>query len=60
MRVRVLARSLTVAKTPAQLKRDERDRYRKLGRVAVQVWVHPDDRERIQKLAALLNRRREK
>lgn len=45
-------------KTPAQWKADERARYRALGRVPVQVWVDPEDRARVQKYAAKLNKKR--
>jgi hypothetical protein len=47
-------------KTPAQRKQDERERQRQLGRVPVQVWVHPDDRARVQRYAARVNKEREK
>lgn len=47
-------------KTPAQYKSDERERQRKAGRVAVTVWVHPDDRSRVQRYAATANKRRDR
>ena len=47
-------------KTPAQRKADERARQAQLGRVPVQVWVHPDDRARVQKYAARVNKARVK
>lgn len=48
-----------MALTSAQRKANERAGYRKLGRVPVQVWVHPDDRARVQKYAAAVNKQRE-
>ena len=47
-------------KSPAQRKADERTRQRDLGRVPVQVWVDPEDRARVQRYAARLNKQREK
>ncbi len=47
-------------KSPAQRKADERERQRQLGRVAVQVWVHPDDRARVQRYAERVNKERSK
>ncbi len=46
-------------RTPAQRKEDERTRHRLLGRVPVQVWVHPEDRARVQEYAARANKKRE-
>ena len=45
-------------KTPAQRKADERERQRLAGRVMVTVWVHPDDRARVQRYAERANRQR--
>lgn len=33
----------------------KREREKKAGRVAVTVWIHPDDRERLRAYAARLN-----
>ena len=41
-------------KTPAQRKRDERERMRERGFVLRQFWVHPDDWERARKYLAKL------
>lgn len=47
-----------IAQTPAQRKAAERDRQRRAGRVVVQVWVHPEDRDRVVRYVARLNRKR--
>jgi hypothetical protein len=44
-------------KTPAERKADERQRYRDLGLVVVQVWVHPQDREKLARYVKRLNQR---
>jgi hypothetical protein len=46
------------AKTPAERKQDERQRQRRLGRRVVQVWVHPDDREKLARYVKRLNKQR--
>lgn len=46
-------------KTAAQRKADERQRYKAAGLVAVTTWIHPEDRERLTKIAARMNARRE-
>ena len=51
---------MTEAKTPAQRKADERQRQRDAGRTVVQVWVHPDDREKLARYIKRLNERRSK
>ncbi len=48
----------TTAKSAAQRKADERERQRLAGRVVVQVWVHPDDREKLAHYVKRLNQRR--
>lgn len=50
---------LTPAKTAVERKADERARLRALGRVPIEAWVHPEDRERIQAFIARLNKARE-
>ncbi len=45
-------------KTPTQRKADERNRHRALGRTPVQVWVHPEDREKVAHYIRRLNDRR--
>ena len=40
----------------AQRKRDERDRYRDAGLVAVQVWIKPKHRDRLAKYIERLRR----
>jgi hypothetical protein len=48
---------MTVAKKgAAQRKREERDRYRAAGLVAVQVWIKPKHRERLYRYVERLNR----
>jgi hypothetical protein len=49
----------TTAKSAAQRKAEERERQRSLGRVVVQVWVHPEDRENLARYIKRLNQRRE-
>lgn len=44
--------------SPAQRKAAERARYRALGRVPLQVWIHPDDRALVRRFADELNARR--
>lgn len=48
---------MTAAKTPAQRKAGERQRQRDLGRVAVTVWIHPDDRAKLAHYIKRLNER---
>jgi len=48
------------AKTAAQRKAAERARQKEAGRVVVQVWVHPDDREKLAHYIRRLNDRRSK
>jgi len=43
-------------KPEARRKRDERDRYRAAGLVAVQVWIRPKHRERLARYVERLNR----
>lgn len=45
-------------KSDAERKRDERQRMRAKGLVLVQVWVHPENRERLRKYVARLNKQR--
>lgn len=45
--------------TPAERKAAERARYRALGRVPVEVWVHPDDVLRLRIYVNRLNRAKE-
>lgn len=45
-------------KSPAERKRDERERMRALGFVLRQFWIHPKDWERVQKYLARVNKRR--
>lgn len=49
-----------MSKTAAQRKAEERERQRSLGRVVVQVWVHPDDREKLAHYVRRLNQRRDR
>jgi len=46
------------ALTPAERKAAERQRQRDAGRTVVQVWVHPDDREKLAHYIRRLNERR--
>jgi hypothetical protein len=50
---------MPTVKTAAQRKADERQRQREAGRVAVTVWVHPEDRARVQRYAERANRQRD-
>lgn len=47
----------TTAKSASQRKADERQRQRDAGRVVVQVWIHPDDREKLARYIRRLNER---
>ena len=47
------------AKSPAERKRDERERMREAGYVLRQFWVHPKDWERVQRYLISVNKRRE-
>lgn len=47
-----------MSQTAAERKSAERQRQREAGRVAVTVWVHPDDRARVQRYADRANRAR--
>jgi len=47
-------------KTPAARKADERKRYRALGRVPIEVWVHPADAPRVRVYVTRLNKVAEK
>ena len=49
---------MNAAKSAAQRKADERRRQRDAGRVVVQVWVHPLDREKLALYIKRLNDRR--
>ena len=49
---------MSPALTPAERKAAERQRQRERGRVAVQVWVHPDDREKLARYIKRVNGRR--
>lgn len=51
---------MTPAKTPAERKQDERERMRALGYVLRQVWVHPDDWQRVKAYLAKVNKARAK
>jgi len=51
---------MSPALTPAERKAAERQRQRELGRVVVQVWVHPDDRAKLAHYIKRLNERRDK
>lgn len=42
-----------------EAKRRERARHREAGRVAVTVYVHPEDKAAVRELAESLNERRE-
>lgn len=44
------------AQTPAQRKAAERQRQREQGRMAVTVWIHPDDKAKLAAYVARLNR----
>lgn len=46
-----------MAQSATERKREERARYRKAGLVPVQVWVRPDNREKVQRYAERLNNR---
>lgn len=48
---------MTSPRSPAERKAAERQRQRDAGRVAVQVWVHPDDREKLARYIKRLNDR---
>ena len=48
------------AKSAAQRKAEERGRKREAGRTVVQVWVHPDDREKLAHYIRRLNERRDR
>jgi len=53
----------TATKTPmtaAERKSAERQRQRDLGRVVVQVWIHPDDRAKLAHYIKRLNERRDR
>lgn len=41
-------------KTPAERKREERERHRAAGRVPVQVWVRPEHRAQVRALERAL------
>ena len=45
-------------KTAAERKAAERDRYRSAGLVKVEVWIHPDDRERLSRYVGRLAKER--
>lgn len=47
------------AKTANERKAAEHARHRALGRTPVQLWVDPEDRERLRRYAERLNRRRQ-
>ena len=47
------------AKSASERKQEERDRYRAMGLVAVQVWINPKDRERLMKYIARLRAAKE-
>ena len=51
---------MPTAKSAAQRKADERQRQRDAGRVVVQVWVHPLDRDKLARYIKRLNERRDK
>lgn len=51
---------MPTAKSASQRKADERQRQRDAGRVVVQVWVHPLDRDKLARYIKRLNERREK
>lgn len=51
---------MNAALTAAQRKAAERQRQRDAGRTVVQVWVHPDDREKLARYIKRLNERRDK
>lgn len=44
--------------TPAERKRAQRSRLRQLGRVLLELWVHPIDRAKILLYVAKVNRAR--
>lgn len=48
----------TAPRSAAQRKADERQRQRDAGLVVVQVWVHPDDRQKLTRYIKRLNQRR--
>lgn len=45
------------ARSAAQRKADERQRYKDAGLVAVQVWINPRDREKLARYVKRLNER---
>ena len=47
----------TATKTAAQRKAEERQRYRDAGLAVVQVWIHPEDREKLARYVKRLNQR---
>lgn len=51
---------MPTAKSAAQRKAEERQRQREAGRVAVTVWIHPDDRLNLARYLKRLNQRRER
>jgi hypothetical protein len=51
--------SAVPAKSAAQRKAEERQRQRDAGLVVVQVWVHPDDRQKLAHYIKRLNQRRD-
>lgn len=44
-----------MTQTPAQRKAAERARHKEAGRVAVTVWVYPQDREKVARYIKRLN-----
>lgn len=59
MKSRKLSAKKSRPASSAERKAAERERYRALGRTAVQVWVHPDDALRLRIYVNRLNRARE-
>ncbi len=51
---------MPTAKSAAQRKAEERQRQRDSGRVAVTVWISPDDREKLAHYIRRLNERRDR
>ncbi|MEO6588958.1 MAG: hypothetical protein ABIP06_06490 [Pyrinomonadaceae bacterium] len=45
--------------TPAERKAAERARHRAFGRVHREVWVHPEDMQKLERYVARLNKERE-
>jgi hypothetical protein len=46
-----------VSKTPAQRKAAERQRQRDMGRVVIQVWIDPADRQKLTRYIKRMNER---